>query len=110
MGDLYLVLLTILFTLIGSLAAIQLKIASTTVNLIKILYNPSLYFGATLYIISALLNIIVLTYWDYSVVLPLTSITYVWTAILARGMFKERLSMLKLTGLVLIILGSSIII
>jgi uncharacterized membrane protein len=110
MGNLYLLLLTILFTLIGSLAAIQLKIASATVKLRSILYKPSLYFGATFYIISALLNILVLTYWDYSVVLPLTSITYVWTAVLAKGIFKERLSMLKLIGLALIILGSSFII
>lgn len=110
MNDQTLAIITLLFTFIGSLAAIQLKFASKADRLKEIAFNPSLYLGAILYIIAALLNIFVLTYWDYTLVLPLTSITYVWTAILAKIIFKERLCISKIIGLFLIILGSALII
>lgn len=110
MNDLTLALLTVLFTFIGSLAAIQLKRASKTKKLKEIPFKPALYYGAFLYVLAALLNIVVLTYWEYTLVLPLTSITYVWTAILAKVVFKERLSFHKVIGLVLVILGSLLMI
>ena len=110
MSDLILFLLTVVFTLIGSIAAIQLKGASKTDKLREIPLKPSLYFGAFLYMLAALLNIVVLTYWEYTLVLPLTSITYVWTAILAKIIYKENLSYLKVLGLGLVVIGSILII
>ena len=51
---------------------------------IKILViTPAFYLGGLLYLISAILNIYILKFLDYSVVLPLTSITYIWTFVLS---------------------------
>jgi drug/metabolite transporter (DMT)-like permease len=110
MNDFFLALIMLLLTFIGSLAAIQLKIASNTKKVREILFKPSLYYGAVLYIFAAILNILVLNHWDYTLVLPLTSITYVWTAILAKIIFGEKLSIIKILGLGLVLIGSTLII
>jgi drug/metabolite transporter (DMT)-like permease len=110
MNDFSLALIMVLFTFIGSFAAIQLKIASKTLKFKEILFSLSLYYGVVLYIFAAILNILVLNYWDYTLVLPLTSITYVWTPILAKIIFKEKLSIIKILELGLVLIGSTLII
>ncbi|MFR2167688.1 MAG: hypothetical protein ACLS5W_07540 [Coprococcus sp.] len=45
-----------------------------------------------MYLVSALLNIYVLRYLDYSVVLPLTSVTYIWTMVISYFILKEKIS------------------
>ena len=72
----------IVMTILGAFAGMFLKRASSNLNIKALLLNYNLYIGGLLYLISALLNIYVLRFLDYSVVLPLTSITYVWTCLL----------------------------
>lgn len=67
-----------------------LKKASSHNNIKDCICSIYLYLGGGLYIICALLNIWVLKYLDYSKMLPLTSITYIWTLILAFLIFKEK--------------------
>lgn len=59
--------------------------------------------------ISALLNIFVLRYLDYSVVLPLTSITYVWTMIISYLILKESITKRKIAGVALILVGAVLV-
>ena len=100
----------IFMTLIGSVASLFLKKASVSKNFIELLKNRNIYLGAFLYIFSALLNIYVLKYLDYSIVLPLTSLTYIWTMIISKFLLKEKLTYKKIIGTFLIFCGALIII
>ena len=55
---------------------------------------------------SALINIWVLRYMDYSVVLPLTSLTYMWTMILSYLILKEKITKRKIVGVILVLIGA----
>ncbi|GAA5415828.1 4-amino-4-deoxy-L-arabinose-phosphoundecaprenol flippase subunit ArnE [Paraliobacillus ryukyuensis] len=70
----------------------------------------SLLFGGICYGSGALLNIYVLKKVDYTVVFPLTSITYIWTFLIAALFLKEPMTLRKLVGVVCIILGTILII
>ena len=105
----YLIIL-IIMTILGSIASLFLKRASGGSSILAIACNPNLYVGGVLYILSAVLNIYLLRFLDYTVVLPLTSLTYVWTIIIAYFVFKEKVNMLKIAGLCLIFIGGVILV
>jgi hypothetical protein len=97
-------------TFAGSLASVFLKKASSSDSIVAILKNIYLYIGVLLYGISALVNIVVLKKLDYSVVLPLTSITYIWTMFLSCIILKEIISRRKIMGVILVIVGAVFIV
>lgn len=103
----YLIIIVLAF--LGSVASIYLKRAASANSLIKIILSLNLYIGGILYIISAVLDIYVLQFLDYSVVLPLTSLTYVWTLILSRIMLKEKITIKKAIGVMAIVLGAILV-
>ncbi len=103
----YVVLLVM--TLMGSVASLFLKKASGTKGLLGMLRNVNLYVGGGLYVLSAVLNIWVLRFLDYSVVLPLTSLTYMWTMFMSRAFLKEKITVRKIIGVVLIIIGAVLV-
>lgn len=92
-------------TIMGAVAALFLKKASEFKNLKQLIFNINLYIGGILYFLSALLNIYVLRFLDYSIVLPLTSITYIWTMILSYFVFREQITNKKIIGLGCIFVG-----
>ena len=96
----------LIMTLMGSVASLFLKKASSSDGVKTLLFNPNLYVGGFLYLGSAVLNIILLRYLDYSVVLPLTSLTYVWTMILSHIILKENITVRKIAGVFLITIGA----
>ena len=102
-------LILIVMTLIGAVASFFLKKASGADGIISMLKNINLYIGAMLYLTSAVLNIFILRYIDYSVVLPLTSITYIWTMFLSYFLLKEKITTKKIAGLLLIVFGSILV-
>lgn len=99
----------IIMTLIGAFAALFLKKASDFKNIKLLLYDVNFYIGGILYFLSALINIYVLRFLDYSIVLPLTSITYIWTMIISYLVFKEKITSKKIVGIGMIILGAILI-
>lgn len=99
-------MILIFMTLCGAVASLFLKRASGTEGILKMFLNINLYFGGGLYLISAVLNVYILRYLDYSVVLPLTSITYIWTMILSYMILKEKITVKKMLGVVLILMGA----
>ena len=102
-------LLLVCMTVIGSLASLFLKKASSSVKLLAMLKNFNLYMGAGLYLLSALLNIYILKVLDYSIVLPLTSITYIWTLFFSGIVLKEKISEKKIVGILLILFGAVLV-
>ena len=97
--------LLIVLTLMGSVAAFFLKKASGFKNITELIKNYNLYIRAGVYLLSAIINIIVLRYLNYSVILPLTSITYVWTMVISYLFLKEKVGIKKLLGVSFIIMG-----
>lgn len=102
-------LLLLCMTLLGSIASFFLKKVSVADTFKSILTNSNLYIGFLLYFFSALLNIYILRFLDYSVVLPLTSFTYIWTLILSYYYLHENISALKIIGVCLIIIGAVVV-
>ena len=105
MNNVIIYLLLLIGTLLGAFGGFYLK--KSTINKgIGIIMSPFLYIGGFSYLISAILNIIVLKYLPYSVVLPLTSITYIWSLIIAYCFLKEKITKMKIYGIICIIIGA----
>ncbi len=107
----YLICLPALFlmTFLGAAASLFLKRASSSEGIVGYLRNSSFYMGGFLYFASSVLNIIILRFLDYSIVLPLTSITYIWTMILSYFILKENITAKKAVGVFFIIVGAAVI-
>ena len=103
----YIVLL--IMTMFGSVASLFLKKASGSNGLINMLKNINLYIGGFLYVSSGVLNIWLLKILDYSVILPLTSLTYIWTMFLSYFILKEKITVKKIVGVCLILIGAIMI-
>lgn len=107
MIELYFILLVM--TLLGSIASLFLKKASDKGDILRMLKDKNIYLGGLMYLASAILNIVLLRYLDYSVVLPLTSLTYLWTILLAYFLFNEKISRKKVIGILSILVGAYLI-
>lgn len=99
----------LLMTLIGAVASLFLKKASGAGGIVELIKNKNLYLGGILYVLSAVLNIYILRYLDYSVVLPLTSFTYIWTLFLSGMILNEKITKKKICGVMLVICGAVLI-
>ncbi len=100
------IIILLIMTFLGSIASLFLKKASGSEGLSSLLKNINFYIGGFLYAFSAVLNIVILRYLDYSVVLPLTSLTYIWTMILSYMILKEKISRKQFGGILLILAGA----
>lgn len=103
-------ILLLIMTLLGSFASFFLKKSSSSNGVLSLLKNINLYVGAFLYLLSAIINIYILKYLPYSVVLPLTSITYLWTMIISLKLLNERITSKKILGILCILMGAVLII
>lgn len=112
MNNSILFIILIVMTLMGAYAGLCLKKASIDLesSFFTILKNYNLYLGAFLYILSAILNIILLSKINYSIALPLTSITYIWTLFFSSVVLKEKITIKKIIGIILIIIGAIILV
>ena len=97
-------------TLLGAFGSLYLKKATmVSGTLIGLFKTRQLYLGGFLYAVSILLNIYLLYHLDYSVVLPLTSIAYIWTQIIAHIHLKERITPRQIGGILCIVAGAVLI-
>lgn len=102
-------LIVLIMTLCGAVASLFLKKASGAESLVSTLLNINLYIGGAIYLAAAVLNIYVLRYLDYSVVMPLTAFTYVWTLVLSYMVLKEHISAKKIVGVGMIAAGAILV-
>lgn len=109
MNNIILILTILILTLFGAFGGYFFKKSTDCTSIIEICKSKYLYIGCFFYVIGALLNIIVLKYLPYSVVLPLTSITYFWTLILSYFLLNEKITKFKIMGIVMILIGASFI-
>ena len=99
----------VFMTFIGSVASLFLKKASGSNGIKSMLVNLNIYIGGLLYLLSAVLNIWILRFLDYSVVLPLTSLTYIWTMIISYLILKEKITIKTIFGVAFILVGAVIV-
>ncbi len=104
------VLLIILgMTCMGAFAGLFIKRASGADNIIKQVFNWNFIIGGIIYFASSVINVYVLQFADYSVVYPLTSITYIFTMLVSYFFLKEKITRRKIAGVALILLGAALI-
>lgn len=102
------ILLLLTTTLTGSVGALFLKKAMDDMpelTIGNVLTSRFAYLGLFFYILSAVTNIFLLGGFEYSVVFPMTSLTYVWTALISIFIFSEKVSVTKIIAIALVILG-----
>ena len=113
MSDLFIIItILIITTLSGSVGALGLKQGMneiTELSVKKVITNKWLLIGCFLYIVSAVTNIVLFKYLDYSIAFPMTSLTYVWTVFISYFTFKEKITPLKIVSIILIMIGVIII-
>ena len=90
----------VIMTMIGALGGFFFKKASSNMDgIFSLAKNKNFYIGAAFYTAAALVNVWILKFMPISVVLPLTSFTYIWTMIIARWQLNEPITKKKITGL-----------
>ena len=109
MSKLILFPLIIVMTMMGSLGGFFFKKCTAGGSLIEVIRSRFLYLGGLFYVISAFMNIWVLKYLPYSVVMPLCSITYIWSLTLSCVLLGEKFSVRKLIGIAAILAGATLI-
>ena len=99
-------------TLLGAFASYNFKGASAsfaginTQTIAALAKSKVFLIGVVLYLIAAANNIFLLRYLDYSILLPLSSITYIWTMIIANRLLGEVITKRKILGVAAIIIGA----
>ncbi len=93
-------------TLIGAMGAFFLKAGMDRVDsLISLFREPRIWLGGGCYVAGALCNVLLLRFLDYSVVYPMTAVTYVWSMALSAAFLGERIDRRKLIGVAAILAG-----
>jgi len=103
------ILLVVLCSPLAAYGAILLKKASSTLQLKTFYKNKNLILGILFYGIATLMYFIALMNGQLSVLYPLISLTYVWTVLFSEKFLNERMNKLKWLGIILILLGVSLI-
>ena len=112
MNLVFLYVLIIAGTAVGALASYHFKRASTSISGINmesvnaLAHDKRFILGVVLYLIAAANNIFILRYMDYSIILPMASLTYIWTMVLAYKLLGETITKRKIFGVVAIIIGA----
>lgn len=99
----------VVMTFLGATASLFLKKASGSEGILALMQNVNFYLGGVLYLLAAVLNIYILKFLEYSVVLPLTSLTYIWTMALSYFVLKEKITGRKMLGVALILAGAVVV-
>lgn len=94
-------------TLFGALGGLALKkVSSQERPMGKLIVFLT---GGFLYGIGAIINVLALRHYPYTIVFPLTSFTYVWTFLFSYFYLKENINGYKIMGLAFIITGAFVI-
>ena len=93
-------------TLVGAAGAFFLKGGMDRVDSFAALFKtPRIYLGGCFYLAGAALNILLLRRLPYSILYPMTALTYVWSMALSAAFLGERITRRKLAGVALVLAG-----
>ena len=100
-------------TLLGAAGQILMKQGANTLGAsnspLVMLLTPSIFFGYVLYGLMTLLFVFALQHEELSILYPVISLTYVWVAGLSAVFFGESLSVLRILGVLIIVLGVTVL-
>jgi len=104
-------LLVLTASFIGSFGAVLLKAGASRLGLglRQLVCNYRLGLGVALFLLSSYFFVLGVRRGELSVLYPLVSLSYVWTMIWSRLFFAEPITRGKLWGLLLILLGITLI-
>jgi len=108
MTELWAVGLAVLAAAIGSFGPIFIK-RGAHLSFERILSNKYLFLGILTYAVSTVIYLAALRGGELSVLYPIISLTFAGVAVLSVFLLKERMNMYKWAGIVLIIVGVSVI-
>ncbi|MEA5003662.1 MAG: EamA family transporter [Christensenella sp.] len=92
----------------GSLGALFLKktmVKHDKVSVPLLLKTPVFYIGVLFYLAGMIINLVLVNYMEYTVLYPLSAITYVWTIFISYWALKERINKFKVIAILCILLG-----
>ena len=99
-------MLVILMTIIGSCGAYFFKKSADKTNgIMALMRTPAFYLGGALYAAGAVMNVILLRHMDYTVLYPMTALTYIWSLLISHWFLNERIVLKKIVGIMLICFG-----
>jgi len=99
--------LVLLCTLLTTTAQIFLKFGADKLPIIFL--NWALFSGILLYAIGAVILIIAFKGGEVTVIYPIFASSYIWVSLLSAYTFSEPLTILKISGIFIVILGISFI-
>lgn len=77
---------------------------------LRVIFTPYIFLGLSLFVVSFFLWVKVLTQTELSYAYPLVSLSYVFVTLSSCLLFKESLSFTKVIGLILIVIGVSVVV
>ncbi|MBN2458463.1 EamA family transporter [Candidatus Woesearchaeota archaeon] len=106
--SMFAVLLVLLSSVGNGAGSVFLKKLSfkKTNNILSLLLNRTFILGITIYATAAVLYVIALKYGDISVLYPIAATQYIWVCIFAVRFFREKINILKWSGIIMIIAGA----
>ncbi|MBU0907383.1 MAG: EamA family transporter [Nanoarchaeota archaeon] len=104
--------LVVVSSITGAIGGFLFKLASKNLsfNIPKLIKNLPLISGFVLFGLSALVYIFALRHGSLNTLYPLSSLTYIWSTIMAKKFLKEKINLYKWMGILLIVLGSALIV
>ncbi|WP_332237507.1 EamA family transporter [Sporolactobacillus sp. KGMB 08714] len=102
--------LLIFMTLLGSLGGFFFKRCTARGLRLSLYFIVNLGIGGIFYVAGALLNIWLLKLLPYTIVYPLTAVTYIWTLVFSYFFLSEKISRRKMFGVLLIIFGACLLV
>ncbi len=95
----------ILLCTLGSTFASYFLKRATGDTVLEVLKNKYLYIGGALYLCVSITTVWLLQRMPYTIVVPLGSLSFVWTLILSHYLLDEKITWRKISGIAMIILG-----
>lgn len=95
----------LLMTVISAFGGYFLKNASGSQGIKALIKNKYLWLGGFCYVLAAVFNIWLLQVLPYSIVVPLGSLTYVWSLLIAKNLLGEKITGKRIAGISLIFIG-----
>lgn len=101
------IILVLIGSFIGTFGSLYLKKGAKhfNFNILKQLKNKHLILGIFLFVLSSVFYIYALSMERLSLLYPLTSLTYIWVALVSIKFLRERMNKHKWLGIAMIILG-----
>jgi len=105
--NLFAISLVVISTVTGAFGSLFLKKGAEhfNLNLLKQLRNKNLIFGCLLFIAGTALYVPALSMERLSILYPITSLTYIWVALVSVRFLKEKMNKHKWLGISLIVIG-----